>query len=104
MQETNHESQILSNETRLKKLLIEIEALQKETDSLFSELNMTPEQFAAYVENKENFSPSEWEMLQEQQKKLDEKLSLSLESIQNPKKTRQAFQDLNNSRNWLFVK
>lgn len=99
-----HDEQILSNEVLLKKLLAEIEILKKESDALFNELNMTPEQFAAYVENKENFSPAEWEMLQEEHKKLDEKLSLSLEHIRNPQKTRQAFQDLNMSRNWLFVK
>lgn len=104
MYESTQEEQILSNEAQLKKLLIEIEALQKQTNELFSELKMTPEQFAAYVENKENFSPSEWEMLQEQKKKLDQKLTLSLNSIKNPQKTRQAFEDLNNSRNWLFVK
>lgn len=88
----------------LQKLLIQIEDLKKQTNQLFEELNLSPEQFSAYITNKDNFSPSEWEMLQQEQKKLDEKLDLSLNNVKDTKKTGQAFKDLHISRNWLFVR
>ena len=88
----------------LQKLLIQIEDLKKETDQLFKDLNFTPEQFNDYLNNRDNFSSYEWEMLQEEQKKLDEKLVLSLDSVKDPKKTSQAYKDLHASRNWLFVR
>ncbi len=100
----NHDEETLKNEKLLHQLLLRVEELKKDTTELFSDLNMSAEQFAAYVQNKENFSPAEWEIFQQQQKQLDEKLSLSLEGVRNPQKAKQSFQDLNLSRNWLFVK
>lgn len=98
------EAQIINNERKLKELTIQIENIQRETHELFNELNICPIHFAAFIENKDNFSESDWIMLQEQKKKLDEKLDLAMNNLPDLAQRRKALNELNMSRNWLFVK
>jgi hypothetical protein len=100
----NTEQKAQKNETTLKNLINEIEHLHLETQKLFSDLNICPDQFAAHIENPENFTQAEWDRLQEHKKKLDQKLDLSSNPVADPLKTRKALSDLHNSRNWLFVR
>jgi hypothetical protein len=100
----NSEQQAQKNETTLKNLIREIEHMHQETQKLFSDLNICPDQFEAHIDNPENFTQAEWERLQDHKKKLDQKLDLSANNQSDPIKTRNAFSDLHNSRNWLFVR
>jgi len=100
----NLEQKIQKNESTLKNLVNEIEHLHQETQKLFSDLNISPEQFSSYIENPDNFTQAEWDRLQDHKNKLDQKLDLSTDHTTDPSKTKKAFADLNMSRNWLFVR
>lgn len=92
------------NESTYQELLAQVEDLQSKTKELFETLGICPEQFAAFVENPANFSEEEWNIIQVEKKKLDEKLNLSLSQVHDPVKTKKTFEELSQSRNWLFVR
>ena len=93
-----------ANEVKIKKLSLEIETLDLETNNLLQHLQVTPEQLTQFIENKENFSSKNWDELQEQKKKLDAKLTLDLESIPNPLKVQKKYVERNVGQHWLYVK
>lgn len=95
---------ISKTDASIKENSIQQEALDKEVQELLKELKVTPQQIAAFISAKENFTMENWEELQEQRKILDEKLSRSLNHIPDPLKTRKTQAERNVGRHWLFVK
>jgi hypothetical protein len=98
------EAHIQKNELTQQELSIRIEALNRDVDGLLTQLNVSPEQLTTFIENKDNFSEENWNTMQEQRKALDEKLLRELVNVSNPKKTRDAFKNLNAQPHWLFVR
>lgn len=92
------------NESTYQELLTQVTNLQDKTKELFDTLGICPEQFAAFIENPANFSTEEWEAIEAEKKKLDEKLDLSLDHVRDPIKAQKNFEDFSQSRNWLFVR
>jgi len=98
---TKTEQQTQTNKLKLKQLLLEIERLQEESRQLFADLDICPEEFSRDVENKDNYSDEEWDTLQQEKVKLDQKLDLSLSNVRNTAQTKSAFAELYMSRNWI---
>ena len=88
----------------MQELLIRMDVLDREVKGLMNELNVTPEQLTKYIENSDNFTPENWEELQQQRKSLDEKLKRDLENVRDPSKTKKRQADRNVAPHWLFVK
>jgi len=103
-QTSEREALVEKNESTYRELLTQVTTLQEKTKELFDTLNICPEQFAAFIENPANFSPREWEAIEAEKKKLDEKLDLSLAHVRDPIKAQKSFENFSNSRNWLFVR
>ncbi len=91
-------------EEKIKELEIQNEAINEEVQTLLQELNVTPEQLTAFIENEDHFTQDNWKELQKQKEKLDEKLQTTLQNIRNPKKTKAQYQSLNVQHHWLPVK
>jgi len=102
--EDNLDEKIEKNDSKIKEISIQIQNLNREEKALLDELKVTPEQLSTFIENKENFSEKNWDEIQSQKKKLDQKLLLELANIRNPSKTKKAFKERNIDNNWLFVK
>lgn len=98
------ETYIKKNEALLRELLYRAKELEKEEEKLFSELNVTPEQISTFIEKPENFTPDNWEEIQEQKKQLNQKLDRDLKNIKNPLKTKKAYKESLIDNRWLFVK
>lgn len=92
------------NEALLRELMYRSDELGIEEDKFFKELDIHPEQIAKFIEKPENFTPDNWNQMQEHKKKLDEKLDLSLKNIKNPLKTKKTYQNNIIDNRWLFVK
>lgn len=92
------------NASNYRELVTQVTNLQDKTKELFDTLGICPEQFAAFIENPANFSSEEWEIIENEKKKLDERLDLSLNAIRDPIKAQKSFEDFSQSRNWLFVR
>lgn len=104
MQEEIHKK-IQSTEKEMRELSLSVERLHQEYQQLLNELELTPEQIKASIENPENLLPEERELIQEERKKLDEKLNLELSQIKDIKKTEENFETLKEiQKHWLFVR
>ncbi len=98
------DQKIEKNEIALKKLITDIERLELETAKTFEDLGITQDQFVNYLENPEHFTESEWNDLEEHKKKLNQKLDLSINHINDPCKAAKTRADMRLSQNWLFVR
>jgi hypothetical protein len=93
-----------NSEQALLQLMIRVDALDREIKQLLDELQATPEQISTFLANRENFTPENWDELQQERKILDEKLKRDVENIRNPSKTQKAQADRHVARHWLYVK
>lgn len=93
------EERSLQNEKKIRELSIQAEALNKEINNFYAELNICPATLAEFSKNKENFSSETWEELQHQRQLLDEKLV-----IQEQTQTKRHHEDRNIARHWIPVR
>jgi hypothetical protein len=99
------EDKIVKTERRLKEFAIRLKRLDREYQRLLEELALTPEQLKDFAENPANFDPPIWEQLQNEKKKRDEILTLEIESIPDPNKTKQATSERGKvQQHWLYVR
>lgn len=103
-QEDIRDAQIQKNALAIQELEIRIEALNRDVEALLNELNVSPKQLTAFLENESNFSKEDWRTLTEQRKALDEKLLRELLNISNPKKTQATMKQRHVQPHWLFVR
>lgn len=86
----------------LKRLEFEIEALERETAELFKKLEVTPEKIEAFLD-KNNYSKEEWEFIQKERAKFEERLERELSNIDDPERKKQAYEELKNSAAWMRI-
>lgn len=98
------EEKLNLNEKKIRELAIRHEKLDNDVADFLKELEVTPEQLTAFISKKENFTEENWEELQNQKKKLDEKLDVELKNVRDPLKSKKALASLNVNRHWLYVK
>lgn len=99
------ENQSTKNDLTLQELLIRIDGLDRQVKAFMDELEITPTQISEFVNNRENFTPENWEELENQRKMLDEKLDLELRNIRNPKHTQKNFSaQAGVQQHWIFVR
>ncbi|NGX43057.1 MAG: hypothetical protein K940chlam7_01348 [Chlamydiae bacterium] len=103
-EQSDVEKTIENNEKKIKELAIKVETLDREAAELLEELNVTPEQLTAFIENKKNFTDQNWEELQDHRKTLDQKLKTELENIRNPRKTEKTYSEMKIDKQWIPVK
>lgn len=100
----NIEQQIEKNENKIRLAELQIESLDKEIAQFISELKVTPQKLSVFIENQNNFTPANWDTLQQERKTLDEKLSRNLKNIRNPLQAKKAYAERKIDPRWLFVK
>lgn len=93
-----------SLERKIKDICHEVEKLDKDILHFFADRGINPIEVSEYIENKENFSDHEWDEMQQVRAKLDEKLSLDLKNIRDPRKAKQAYNDRHVRPHWIFVR
>lgn len=99
------DEKVLKTQRKLNEFSIHLKRLDREYQQLLEELALTPEQLKNHIENSENFSPAIWEQLQNEKKRLDEKLNLELNSIPDTLKTQNTTSERGNvQQHWLFVR
>lgn len=98
------ERKINKNEMAIQELTISLENLNQQVDALLNELEVSAEQLTAFVENKENFSEENWDLLLKQKKDWNEKLRLSLENVRNPLSAKKKYAERKIEPHWLFVR
>lgn len=98
------EKQVEKNAQTIRELAIQIENINRQTEELLKELNVSPDQLTTFINNKDAFSEENWNALTAQRKALDEKLLLELANVRNPLKAKKTFQDRQVQPHWLFVR
>lgn len=98
------EQQIHKNALAINELGMRIENVDWHADELFKELNVSADQLAAFIENKDHFTEENWHALQQQRRALDEKLQRELANVRDPRKTKKAQAERYVAPHWLFVR
>jgi|LakMenE18May11ns_1017448.scaffolds.fasta_scaffold9922340_3 hypothetical protein len=103
--ETTIEQVINKHDLSLQELLIRIDVLDREVKTLLDELQVTPEQVSKFISDSSNFTPENWEELQQQRQSLELKLSREKENIRDPLKNKKTFSERASvQQHWLYVK
>lgn len=92
-------------ENKLRHIEIDLDANERESNELLSQLDLTQEEIGRYLENPEHFQPEEWQFIQDQKQELEEKLSKALSQVKAPAdvaKSRASQRFI--QRDWLFVR
>lgn len=100
----NVEDNLHKLEKKIDELHIHNEALDKEIAALLSEYKVTEDQISALLSNHENFTKENWETLQKEKKRLDEKLKKELSNIPDPRKRAKSLKDRNIPKDWIFLR
>ena len=91
-------------EKKIKELEIRNQKLDRDTFDLLEELKVTPEQLSLFLKESDNFTNSDWEKLQNEREKIDQKLQTELKSFHNPLKSKKTLREQNINNHWLFVR
>ena len=92
-------------EQQIETLSHQIDRLDRELELFHEDLDVSPDQLISFVECKDNFSEESWNILQSHKQQLDEKLSLDLNSIQNPLQAKKNYAERHVVQpHWLFVR
>lgn len=92
-EEKNFDNIIQNNEKRIKEISSQIDSLTSDMEKLYDELSLTPDELSSYINNPENFDKETWQHLQEEREKLELRLRKKLDSIRDPKKSKESFSD-----------
>jgi hypothetical protein len=99
------EAKIHRTEKKLIELSLHMQRLNCEYQQLLEDLALTPEQLKEFVENPKNFPPPIWEQLQNEKKKMDERLNLELNNVRDANKTKKVIAERGKVQShWLFVR
>lgn len=79
-----------SVEKKIKEIANEQEAQERQMSEYFNQLGISQEEVQTYLNNQENFSPKDWELMQTIRAKLDEKLESKLNEIRAAAEKREA--------------
>lgn len=103
--EETTEEKLQIMDRKLKEFSIALECVQDEYQRLLKDLDLTHEQAKAHIENPHHFESHVWEKLQEEKKKLDEKLDLELKNTPQILKTKKTTKERANiQQHWMFVR
>lgn len=100
----NLEHKTKQQELKMEALIREFERLNDTVDEFFNEVGLTEESIVRFTNTKEHFSEAEWERLNEERAKLEEKFNRQLSLIRDPKLAQKKYSDRNIAPHWLFVR
>lgn len=98
------EKEISDLERKYKELEIQNENLDREISDLLVYCNVTEKQLTTYVSSPEYFSPTQWETMQKERKRIDDAFAIKLACIPNIAKKKKAQKERNVASHWLFVR
>lgn len=100
--ENNVDNRIERTLAGIKEAEIQIETLQTQIDALMAQLEATPEAISIYLQNPNNFTEKDWNLLIEMKQKAQDKLEHAKGRDVAAAKKKQA--ERNVSPHWLFVR
>lgn len=98
------EEKIKQNEKKIKELELQHEALSREVNHFFRDLQFTPEQIDQILNNPANFTPEAWDELQKHRNEIEAKLDSKLKAINDPRAAQKNHASRNLPHYALFVR
>jgi hypothetical protein len=96
---------MLENSTRRpKKQPSDVPPMAKVLEDLCSQHGVSVDQLDAYLTDPEQFDPQVWESMQAFKQKLADELACVLDNISNPEETKSKYKELEQARQWIFVR
>lgn len=89
----------------LLELMLRHEQLNRDTDLLLEELEVSSEQLSSYLENRDNFSDKNWAILQREKQKVEERLEKDLADLKERASPKKRLQNAYSpAQHWIFVR
>jgi hypothetical protein len=104
MPEQTLENRLTEIERKANELEMQNALLDEQTQAFLEEHHVTPKQLTEFISSPENFTPSNWETLQQEKKKREEALTRELHNIVSPAKNKKSLKALHLPSYALFVK
>jgi hypothetical protein len=104
MSEQLLENRLAEIERKANELEMQNALLDEQAHMLLEEHHVTPTQLTAFISSPENFTPSNWETLQQEKMKREEALARELSNIVSPAKNKKSLKALHLPSYALFVK
>lgn len=98
----NWENSEIELEKRISELDLQNEALDREIESLLAEQKVSSRQLTYFLSKASHFTDGNWERLQKEKKKVEEKLERDLKNIKKKHRSRESLKTI--QPNWLFVR
>jgi predicted nucleic acid-binding Zn-ribbon protein len=105
MMKENLSKKIQEAQRRMKGLNLALDRINREYQQVLDNLGVTHEELKNSTENFEDCSPEEREILENEKRKLDERLNLGLSQIRDVSHTENVFAERKSIQpHWLFVR
>ncbi|SCA63153.1 Uncharacterized protein SCG7086_AL_00090 [Chlamydiales bacterium SCGC AG-110-P3] len=75
-----------------------------EAKELLASLEVSPEQINALLKDSTQFTPNNWQQIQEQVRLLDEKIECEIANVPDPIRATNARNEQNIQQHWMFIK
>lgn len=102
--EQSLENRLIEIARKAQELEFQNASLDEETGTMLAENNVTPEQLTTFISSPDNFTEDNWNTLQEEKKKREEKLARDLANVVDPAKKKKALKSLHLPSYALFVR
>ena len=101
----NLSTKIHRTEKKLSELHLRLERLNLSYQEWLNNCGFTALELSSYIDNRDNFSLSAWDLLQTEKQQCDENLTKELNNIRDAKKAMQALSEQARiQQHWLFVR
>lgn len=98
------EFKIQQKDQKILELSLQNETLSNQISDFINEIGITFEQLTKFLDDKNNFSESNWIEVIKQKKELEDKLKRELENIRNPLAVKKTYKERKIGQNWIFVR
>lgn len=98
------EDKIKQTEKKIKELELQNEALLREVEKYYKELQFSPEQIEQFFNDPAHFTPEGWEAFQHHRKEIEADLQTKINSISDPRKAKKNYESRNLPSYALFVR
>lgn len=100
----NLENILQLQEKKLVEIDIENERLDQKIEAFYEEFEVNEQNLSTFLSQETNFCKENWETIQIEKKKMEEKLKSDLENIANPFRLKKVYKQRKVETHWLFVR
>lgn len=101
MTEYNSDEDIKRFEDSVSKMNGLVDSMYQQYYDMCKELGIAPEQLEQFLNDSDNFTPQQWQEMQQQKKQLEEDFERTLANVSTPEEKQQKYKELQQRMHWI---